>query len=81
MKTMRTVSGGRKYSLTLTANCLEPHIRMFLKVKQAVVHLCTTKSTLTSDLGLTLGMSRGVDKGLIPTKVPVANVKTDATIF
>jgi len=54
---------------------------MFLKVKQAVVHLCTTKSTLTSDLGLTLGMSRGVDKGLIPTKVPVANVKTDATIF
>jgi len=27
------------------------------------------------DLGLTLGLSKGIDKGLIPTKVPLVNLK------
>jgi len=73
-KTLRSVSGGGTYGLIWTVNYLEPHSLMFLKVKQAVVHLSTTKSTRTSDLGLTLGLSRGVDRGLISTKVPLANI-------
>lgn len=70
------MSGGGAYSLIWTVNYLEPHISYVLESqtsKQSSIYV-QLSFTRVSDLGLTLGLSRGVDKGLIPTKVPLANL-------
>jgi len=71
--TLRTVSGGGTCSSIQTVNYLEPHTSYVLQ-SQTFKWTSPTKFTRIFDLGLTLGLSRRVDKGLIPTKGPLANL-------